>query len=606
MFAREPSSGFDGTSVFVAFPSRRVLSLVALAALAALACSGKITDTGNADTLSGGTGGSVGSGTGGTSAAPGTGGGTGAGKGGSTASGGTAGTTGEPIPGGVAEVTRAARLNHTQYQNTVNDLFGIDDDSAAAFAPDALNGLTFDTSLDFRVDARLGPQYRTAAEKLATRAVSDAAVFGHIVTCDTTDSACPSDFIKSFGLRAFRHPLTSSELTRFLTLFAQGPDLVGSGDAFKDGVSLVVEAMLQSPQFLYRTELGTETMPDSQPLVKLDSFDMASRLSYFLWNTMPDAALLDSATKGELLTAEQIATAAARLVATERATGVAVSFHDQAWAFGRFARIAPDAKAFPMAPADLVTRVTDSAHTFVGNVVENGGGLRELLTANYAFADSALAPLYGKQVSGTGLTRIDFAAGERQGLLMQLGFLASNAYAKKTDPIHRGLFVLRNLLCVDIPDPPAGAAQTPPPATDNPPKTTRGEVALLTGQKDCKGCHDAINPPGFAFEGFDAVGQIRKDENGEPLDTTGSVELAGSQVAFTTPIELVQAVANSSDAQACYVSKWLEFAYGRKFSSNDAEAQAELAASPRSVREVMTAITKTDSFRARVANEVAK
>jgi hypothetical protein len=602
MVAPEPSRRSSGTSIIVTFPSRRVLSLVALATLA---CSGKIEDSADSSTLSGGAGGSSGSATGGSGATVGKGGGTGKGGG---ASGGSSGTTGDPIPGGVAEVTRVARLTHAQYQNTVNDLFGIDDDdSAAAFAPDALNGFTFDTSIDFRVDARLGPQYRAAAEALAARAVKDVAIYERIVPCDTTDAACPSDFIKGFGLRAFRHPLTASEQTRFLALFAQGPALVGSGDAFKDGVSLVVEAMLQSPQFLYRAELGTEPVADSQPLVRLDSFDVASRLSYFLWNTMPDDALLDGAANNALITEEQVASAATRLLASDRATGVAVSFHDQAWAFSRFSRIAPDAKTFPKAPSDIVPRVTDAAHAFVGDVVENDGGLRELLTANYAFADSALAPLYGKQVSGTGLQRIDFAADERQGILMQLGFLASNSYAIKTDPIHRGLFVLRNLLCVEIPDPPPGASQTPPPATNDPPKTTRGEVELLTGQTDCKGCHGAINPPGFAFEGFDAVGQIRGDENGEPLDTTGTLTTGGALdgFAFDTPFELVQQLANSPEAQACYASKWLEFAYGRKFSSLDAPAQAELGASPRSVHEVMAAITRTDSFRSRADNEVA-
>lgn len=587
----------------MAFPSRRVLSLVALTALG---CSGTITDTGDPALVSGGTGASVGtSGTGGTGATPGKGGSSNTGQGGSSGSA-TGGSSGVTNPGGVAEATRVARLTHAQYQNTVDDLFGIDDDqSAAAFAPDALNGFAFDTSVDFRVDARLGPQYRAAAEALAARAVSDAAVYARIVTCDTANDACPSDFIKSFGARAFRHPLSTDEVTRFLALFAQGPDLVGSGDAFKDGVSLVVEAMLQSPQFLYRTELGTDT--DTNGNVKLDSYEMASRLSYFLWNTMPDAALLDSAAQNQLVADDAITSAAARLVTSERATAVAVAFHDQAWAFSRFSRIAPDATTFPNVPSDFITRVTDAAHAFVADVVQNDGGLSELLTANYAFADSALAPLYGKQVSGTGMKRIDFASDERQGILMQLGFLASNAYAKKTDPIHRGLFVVRNLLCVDIPDPPPGASQTPPPKTDTPPTTTRGEVALLTGQTACKGCHDTINPAGFAFEGFDAVGQIRENEDGEPLDTTGTLSVPdyGIDLGFGNPIELVQQVASMSVAHDCYASKWLTFAYGRKLTDADTQAQAQIAVPELSAREVMTAITKTSGFRARFPNEVA-
>ncbi|HEX5099066.1 MAG TPA: DUF1592 domain-containing protein [Polyangiaceae bacterium] len=582
----------------MAFP--RVLSLFALAALG---CSGTITDNG-AEVPPGSAA------TGGTGAADGAGGAKGgsAGKGGGSTGGssGTSGTTSGPVTG-VATLTRVARLTHGQYQNTVNDLFGIEDDSTAAFAPDALNGASFDTSVDFRVDARLGPQYRTAAEALAQRAVSDDAVFKRIVTCNTADAACPSTFIRAFGTRAFRHPISDDDVSRFTALFAQGPDLVGSGDAFRDGVSLVVEAMLQSPQFLYRTELGAVQATNKPAgLLALDDYDLASRLSYFLWGTMPSDELFQRAGDGALHTPEQIAALADALLADARATGVAVSFHDQAWAFSRFARISPDAKTFPKAPSDLVTRVTDAAHAFVGDVVENDGGLGELLTAPYAFADSATAPLYGKTLSGSGLQRVDFAAGERQGILMQLGFLASNAYAMKTDPIHRGLFVLRNLLCnADIGDPPAGASQTPPPKTDNPPKTTRGEVALLTGQDACKGCHSLINPPGFAFEGFDAVGQARKDEDGEPLDTTGSIELDGTEIAFKDAFELVQAVAGSQAARSCYASKWLEFAYGRKFSTLDGQAETSLAANPQSARALMKAITQTDAFLTRTANEVA-
>jgi hypothetical protein len=588
----------------VAFPPCKALPLVALTALA---CTGTITDTTPAPGLNPGSGGAAASGAGaGGGSSSGTGGKGGAGgKGGTggtsgaTSTGGTSGTTHEVA--GVTAVTRVARLTHTQYRNTVNDLFGIDEDASADFAPDALNGFAFDTSVDFRVDARLGPQYRAAAETLAQQAVTEDAVFKHIVTCSPSDGACAGTFIQSFGQRAFRRPLTTTELDRFTTLFEQGADLVASGDAFKDGVSLVVEAMLQSPQFLYRVELGAKVGSDG--LIALDSWEMATRLAYFLWNTLPDSALFASADDGALVADDDIAAAAERLATDARATSVAVAFHDQAWAFGRFARISPDTKTFPKAPADIVTRVTDAAHLFVGDVVENDGGLRELLTAPYAFADSALAPLYGKTVAGSTLKRIDFDAGERQGILMQLGFLASNAYTKKTDPIHRGLFVVRNLLCADIPDPPAGASQTPPPATDTPPKTTRGEVELLTGQSGCKSCHAEINPPGFAFEGFDAVGQIRKDEDGEPLDTTGTLTLDDAPVAFKTPAELVGALSTSRQAQGCYASHWLEFAYGRKFASADSASRDDLAARAPTVRELMIAITQTPAFRQRAPEQ---
>jgi hypothetical protein len=204
-----------------------------------------------------------------------------------------------------------------------------------------------------------------------------------------------------------------------------------------------------------------------------------------------------------------------------------------------------------------------------------------------------------------GLTRVDFQNGERKGLLMQVGFLASNAYSIKTDPIHRGLFVVRDLLCHDIPDPPPGASQTPPPETDTPPVTTRDEVALLTSPPTCRGCHSEINPPGFAFEAFDAVGQRRTMENGAPVDTTGELALDGAAFAFQNAGELVDALAASPEARTCYAGKWLAFAYGRDLVPEDVTSQAALAASADSADELMTAISVTPAFLRRAPNEVA-
>jgi hypothetical protein len=557
------------------------------------------TSTGGTGT-GGSTGGSSGKGSGGTGGKGGTGtGGTGGASGGS---GGTGAVTHGTPTAGVLPVTRAARLTHAQYRNTVNALFGTTDDASEQFAPDALNGFAFDTSVELRVDARLGPQYRAAAETLAARAVSDTAVFDRIVSCAPADAACADTFIAEFGQKAFRRPLTSAEATRFRTLFDQGAALVASGDPFKDGVRLVVEAALQSPKFLYRVELGASAGTDG--LIALSGWEIASRLSYFVWNGMPDDALFASASGATLSTDPEVRAAVGRLLGDARARATEVSFHEQAWHFDRFSKIAPDADTYPDAPADLVTRVRDASRRFVQDVLDDGGGFTDLLTAPYAFVDSELAPLYGVSASG-GLTRVDFANGERKGLLMQVGFLASNAYSIKTDPIHRGLFVVRDLLCHDIPDPPPGASQTPLPETDTPPVTTRDEVTLLTSAPSCAGCHGEINPPGFAFEAFDAVGQRRTMENGAPVVTTGALALDGATFAFSNASELVEAVAASPEARACYAGKWLAFAYGRDLVPEDQAAQVTVAASADSADELVTALSVTPAFLRRAPNEVA-
>lgn len=528
----------------------------------------------------GGTGGSGGSGTGGV---------------------GSGGTAGVPAAGGVTLTTRVARLTHTQYRNTIRDLFGITDDLGAGLAPDALNGFTYDTSVDFRVDSRLGPQYRANAETLAARVVSDDAVFARVVPCGATDAGCADTFITTFGRRAFRRPLAATETTRFRALFDQGVALVGSGDAFEDGVRLVVEAMLQSPQFLYRTEVGAQAGSDG--LIALDSWELASRLSYVVWNTMPDPALFDLATNSGLTTSAVVRAQAERLLADPRATEKSVSFHAQSFGFDRYARITPDDDTYPLAPDNFSTRARDASDRFIEEVFTTNGGLAEILTAPYAFADSELAPLYGETASG-GLTRLDFDAGGRKGLLMQVGFLASNAYSVTTDPIHRGLFVLRNLLCRVIPEPPAGASEMEPPATDTPPRNTREEVTLLTSPPTCSGCHSEINPPGFAFENFDAIGMLRTTENDVPVDTTGELPIDDRIVTFQNASELVDALAASPEAHLCYAGNWIQFAFGRRLSTEDMTTQRALTQTPRGARALVAELTATPAFMKRLPNEV--
>ena len=515
-----------------------------------------------------------------------------------TGSGGSGGSGGlsDPDP---SVVTRVARLTHDQYDNTIQDLFGITDRPAAGFAPDALNGFDFDSSINLAVDARLGPQYRTAAEELAVLAVSDDEIYSRIVPCGSSD--CAQEFIQSFGQRAFRRPLNASEETRFGALFDQGPDLVGSGDAFRDGVRLVVEAMLQSPQFLYRTELSTEVGDNG--LIALDDWEVATRLSYFVVNTMPDQALFDLAQAGSLQTNEQVALAVEALFGHTRAAPQIVSFHEQAWHFDRFSSISPDSDTYPMAPDDLGTLARDASARFIEDVVDGGGGFAELLTAPYAYADSSLAPLYGASVE-QGLSRVDFDPSERKGILMQVGFLAANAHAIKTDPIHRGLFVVRDLLCEVVPDPPPGASTSEPPTTNEPIETTRQEVELLTGQSGCIGCHQAFNPAGFAFENFDAVGQLRSTENGVPVDTSGTLQIDQNELTFTGAIELVDALAASSEARSCYVGKWLQFAYGRDLGEADEALRAELGQAPASVHQLIASVATSVAFLNRKPNEV--
>jgi hypothetical protein len=443
---------------------------------------------------------------------------------------------------GVAVVTRVARLTHAQYNSTVGALLGVTNKPATSFAPDASEGYSFDNGINLRVDGRLGPQYRAAAEELAEKVAADAGFLARIVACSEQTAGCSDQLIAELGKRAFRRPLTAAEQTRFATLFGRGAELVGSGNAFRDGVRLLVEALLQSPQFLYRTELSNAAGADG--LIQLDSWEMATRLSYFLWGTMPDQALFEAAAAGKLAAPGDVTAAAQRLLADPKASASVISFHAQALRFARFQKVAPDKTKYPTAPPDMAAKVREAAELFVKDVVFDAqGGISELLSAPFAYADSGLAPIYGKSVSGAGLQKLTFAPGERAGYLMQAGFLASNAYAIRTDPIHRGLFVQRDVLCRTIPDPPPGASMTPLPPTSDTIKTTRDQIEVLTAPAGCIGCHTLINAPGFAFEAYDAIGALRQTENATVIDTTGTTTIDNQPVSFQNAVELVQALA---------------------------------------------------------------
>jgi len=241
----------------------------------------------------------------------------------------------------------------------------------------------------------------------------------------------------------------------------------------------------------------------------------------------------------------------------------------------------------------------------VEDVVFDGrGGIVELLSAPFAYADQELAAVYGKQVTGSGLSKLTFGPGERAGLLMQAGFLAANAYAIRTDPIHRGLFVQRDLLCHTIPDPPPGASMTPLPPTTEQIKTTRQQITLLTSQQGCEGCHNLINPSGFAFEAFDAIGRLRAMENGAPIDTAGSTTIDAQPVSFAGAAELVQLLSTSAEARACYAQKWLEYAYGRPVEEGDNTARDALAQGALPTLELLAQLTTSKAFRYRAPNSV--
>ncbi len=498
--------------------------------------------------------------------------------------------------------TRIARLTHHQYDNSVADLLYLSDVApSAAFLPDPTFGGYNNGKNTLQVANRLGRDYRRAAESLAQQVVSSDEAMAQLVPCSQDAANCEVEFIQDFGLRAFRRPLTDSEVTRYHELFRQGSALVATGNAFADGVRVVVEAMLQSPKFLYRAELSD----DSNAPIALNGYELAQRLSYALWNTTPDASLLQAARAGTLGDASELKRAAARMLDNAQAHDPVRDFHSQWLRLSRTHDLQRDELSFPLFDSHLP--LEEETLAFVEHVVfDLEAGYDTLMTGSFSFLNEDLARLYGVEgVSGQELRKVDLDSGTRRGLLTQLGFLASNAYPSDTSPIHRGVFIHRQLLCNDIPDPPPGL-NISASEVDNP-RTTREAVEQQTSGEACSACHSLINPPGFAFEGYDAAGQLRETDRGNPINTRGSFVLDGEVVEFEGALDLIDAIADSQQARRCLATNLLRYTLGRDERSTDAPLLTSLADSMKDnnfgIKAALLSLVQSQTFLTRPANE---
>jgi hypothetical protein len=507
------------------------------------------------------------------------------------------------VPDGVALTNRFRRLTLDEYDRSVSDLLGFDPGPLSSSFPEDVPTLAgYFARGDLRVTDRLIVELQNAAGRLAERAVAQPEVYASLVPRAAQGTDFRDEFLSAFGLRAYRRPLTEPELGRYRALFDGAAEDLGSGDALRDGVQLVIEAMLQSPHFLYHVERGSGERDDLGE--RITGYEAASRLSYMLWGSMPDASLLAAAGNGELSTPEGIATHARRLTDDPR-FGARVSDYHFLWLqLGALAEGSKDPELFPDYSPELVSSMRAETERFVQETtLGEGGSLTALLTAPYTFVDSRLAAVYGIEGEfGSELTRVELGPDDaRAGLLTQGSFLTGHSSAdNRTSPILRGVFVLRRLLCQDIPDPPPNAQSTEPPPSPTPIVTTRDFFAWKTSMAACQGCHTQINPVGFAFEDFDAIGRHRTDENGEAIDARGTLNLGGMRLDFEGGKQLAQQIASSPEAQACYAQNWLRYLWGRADTSADLRTLATITKNLRSagygVRELLFDISASAAF----------
>jgi Protein of unknown function (DUF1592)/Protein of unknown function (DUF1588)/Protein of unknown function (DUF1595)/Protein of unknown function (DUF1585)/Protein of unknown function (DUF1587) len=489
---------------------------------------------------------------------------------GGAASGGLGGAGGVlgPSTCGTAQIaspaTRIVRLSHLQYDGAVQATLKLTTHPSAQFSSDVPVG-GFDNNADaLKVVDRMGRDYRRAAEEAAAALVADATKLGQVAPCATPDTtSCGTSFVQSFGRTMFRRALDAEETTRYVALYNSGPTLLEAGSTHARGVQVVVEAMLQSPLFLYRVELNDAV--DASGASRLSGPELAARLSFAFWNMPPDASLLAAADTG-LKTAADVRLQAERLLGDERARSMLEDFHRQWLGTDAYTNIARNPEDFPAFVAGIGESLKEEARRFVSSITfDRDLGLYALLNDNQAFVNADLAKVYGL----TGTFGADFMAvqlepTERAGLLTRAGFLAQNAHATSSAPILRGAQVLKRFLCYQFPPPPAGASTTPLPAFSDTVRTGRDQVTKLTESANCAGCHHSvINPMGFAFEAYDAVGQYRTQDRGFPVDLRGSFALGTTTMAFDGAIEASKKIAESEEARTCYATNLLRYAYAR-------------------------------------------
>ncbi|MBL8173504.1 MAG: DUF1592 domain-containing protein [Bryobacterales bacterium] len=459
------------------------------------------------------------------------------------------------------------RLTHTQYNHTVRDLLGDETKPADQFPKeDFVHGFT--NQADGQSISPLQAEaYARAAEKLARNAFSKGDRH-RLIPCPPSP-ACRTEFVRTFGRKAFRRPLTDAEVRRYETLHVRDSD-------FLKGSQNVVEAMLQSPHFLFHLEQ--------------DGFRTASRLSYFLWDTMPDEPLLQAAENGGLNTPDGVQRHVRRMLADPRARNAFDEFLSQWLRLDRLRGALRDRQLFPEYSPELAALMGEETTRMFRALVWEDRNFLDFFRASYTYLVPELARLYGVNSGPEPWAEVPLPPSSlRAGIFGHASFLTLTSKPAETSPTERGLFVREHFLCQQVPPPPPGVNATLPPVTDEKPVTQRERLKVHLSNAVCASCHSLVDPIGFGFENFDAIGRFREKEllvvyptadelktrrktkpteYRLPIDAKGEVR-GIAESAFSSPRELGEILANESGCQKCVVKQLFRYAMGRPEDTGD-------------------------------------
>ena len=483
---------------------------------------------------------------------------------------------------------RAIRLTNAQWAKSVQEILHLSVPSGleANFQSPVSGSTDFSNSehlLD--VNQRGWTDYRDAAEKLAEQVTASPTALSAVYV--GTDS---SGFIQTVGRRVYRRPLTAAEVSTYANLFATGSAMSGTKSTFAKGAALVIRAMLQSPYFLYRLELGAGGAP-------LDGYEVAAKLSLFLRGATPNEALLGVA---PTLTSADVAAAQASTMLDEPgAVPIMRDFQRELLHFDRYAQIS---KVNVSSYTDALNpELQETSYLFFDRIFSQGLGLRDVFTSSKGFVGPNMAKLYGVNIGGSGYALQDLGPA-RAGYFSQLPYLTLHAFNDEPDSIHRGVSLNLDVLCAPLGPP---AAVIPPVPPLQPGQTNRQRISTLTSGCGMSCHNEMINPLGFAFEHFDGMGQYRDKENGGlTIDSSGSYLFSDGRKTFQNAAELMDVLASDEQTHICYAKKLAGFALQRDIVTTDLPWLTQLAATSRSdggtVKRIIVELVKSDAFRTRL------
>jgi hypothetical protein len=512
-----------------------------------------------------------------------------------------------PVVPADADVGRVSihRLNNLEYDNTIRDLLGVTSKARATFISDEKGEFDNDADLFTVSDARY-EEYYNAAEAIAGEAFADPRLAARIVTCTQAetapaDSPCTREIIGRFGMRAWRRPLEAPEIEKLVKVAGDARAL---GATFTESIQQLVTVMLAVPQFLYRVELDAN--PASLARHPLGPYELASRLSYWLWSSMPDDRLFALAATGALASDEGVAAEIDRELADPKGAAFTESFAGQWLGIRDLLAHQVEPTAYPDWDEPLRQAMAKEGLAYFDDFLTSDRSFADFLTADFNYVNARLARHYGlPAVAGDALVKVTSTTDRRQGFLGLGAFLTTSSYAYRTAPTLRGRWVLLNLMCETIEKP----ANVKIPSLDSekasdPAAQNLNVAARLAEHRDnpmCSGCHNVLDPIGLGLEDFDAIGRARTAyPNGDPVVVGGT--LPGGKT-FSGLVELSNILSQDRHLTDCASQKLMTYALGRSLGAADQpyldQIRFRWKTNGTSLRALVKAVAQSDAFRNR-------